>query len=185
MPPITIIEVGGQKIDQLMNLRVSQEFFRNPTMLDRLQSCAFSEEYRQKDRFTTSPAHSYYMAQCNGEPECLFKVRFKDSPGQGGKTLKMADLSFGRVTNVPAHHGWQYLKAFIERIMVPQGPFLIVARLKSKGGRRAFQDLETGLRNHATAYTVLIAPADATATGYVSNDPLTIRSIRSTISPSQ
>lgn len=65
--------------------------------------------------------------------------------------------------------------------MIPQGPFLIVTHFKGKGGRGAFQDLETGLRNHATEYTVFSAPT----TGYVSNDPLTIQYIRSTIGPSQ
>jgi len=181
MPPITIVEIDGRVLDQLMNLRVSQEFLLTPTMLERLQSCAFSEEYSQKDCFTPSPAHSYYVAQCNREPECLFKVRFTDSSGQDGKTLKKADLSFGRITNMPAHYGWQYLKAFIECIMVPQGPFLIVAHFKGKGGRGAFQDLETGLRNHATEYTVFSVPT----TGYVSNDPLTTRSVRSAIDPSR
>jgi hypothetical protein len=150
-------------------------------MLKRLQSCAFSEEYSQKDCFTPSPAHSYYVAQCNGEPECLLKVRFTDFSGQVGKALKQADLSFGRVTNMPAHYGWQYLKAFIECIMIPQGPFLIVAHFKGDGGRGAFQDLETELRNQATEYTVFSAPT----TGYVSNDPPTIQLIRSIIDPSQ
>lgn len=181
MPPTTISEIDGSALNQLMNLRVSQEFLLTSTMLKRLQSCAFSEEYSQKDCFTPSPAHSYYVAQCNGEPECLFKVRFTDSSGQDGKTLKKAGLSFGRITNMPAHYGWQYLKAFIECIMVPQGPFLIVAHFKGKGGKRAFQALEAGLRNHATEYTVFSLPT----TGYVSNDPLTIQYIRSTIGPSQ
>lgn len=94
MPPITISEVDRNALDQLMNLRVSQEFLLTPTMLKRLQSCAFSEEYSQGDRFTPSPAHSYYVAQCNGEPECLLKVRFTDSSGQDGKALKKADLFF-------------------------------------------------------------------------------------------
>jgi hypothetical protein len=180
MSQISVVEIGAQDVEQLMNQQVSLQLARkNLMLLTRLRSCAFSEEFGQPDRFTASPAHTYYVAKSDEGPECLLKVKFDDTPKEGGGTLKRADLSLGRIADPAAQHGWQYLKAFIEHIMVPLSPFLVVARLNSKGGRRMFQDLETESSDHATAYTVLIAPAGATATGYVSNDPLTIECIRS------
>jgi hypothetical protein len=165
-----------------MNERVFQHLAKNPMMLSRLRSCAFSEEYDPYDRFAASPIHTYYVVYCGGEPECILKVKFTDLPWHGNGLLRKADLSFGRVTNTPACQGWQYLKAFGEQVMVSQGPFLVVARLKNKGSRKAFKDFEQSLRNSNTAYKVLIAgEVPCSVTGYISNDQDTLESIRSMV----
>lgn len=180
MPPITITEVGGLKLDELMNQRVSQEFVGSPTMLDRLRSCAFSEEYSQKDRFVASPMHKYYVVWCKGDPECLLKVKLCDYTEPDNSVIKKAGLSLGRIASGPTHQGWQYLKVFIECITVSQGPFLVVARLKSKGGRKAFEDFERIIRCRAMPYNVLIVGSTlSSTTGYVSNHRPTLERIRS------
>jgi hypothetical protein len=121
---------------------------------------------------------------CNEEPECLLKVKLSDLLGSGNGLLRKGDLSFGRITNEPAHQGWQYLKVFVERIMVSQGPFLVVARLKSKGSRKAFENFEQGIRGCASTYNVLVAGIpSSSATGYVSNHHATLESIRSIVTP--
>jgi len=147
-------------------------------MLHRLRLCAFPEEYRQTDQFAASSMHTYYVVRCTEEPECLLKVLYSDLPGEDGRLLRKADLSFGRIAKVPAHYGWQYLKVFIDRIMVSQRPFLVVSRLKSKGGRKAFEQFQQDVRNRDSTCYVLIAETNSSAaTGYISNDQATVESI--------
>lgn len=149
MLPIITAKIEGPVLDEFMNTSVRKKL--SAKWLQRLQKDALSGEYKNIDgQFHHSPDHSYYLAKCGGEPECLFAVTFRSIPASDkkDKSINQAGLSLARITNLPAHHGWQYLKAFTEDIMVPQGPFIIVSHFKGDGGIKAFQDLSAWLETH-------------------------------------
>lgn len=159
MPPIIAAKIEGSVLDELMNACMRKKLCAE--WLRRLQKDAFSGEYQNRDgEFHHSPDHSYYLAKCGEAPECLFAVTFRSIPASDkkDKNIIQAGLSFARITNLPAHHGWQYLKAFTEDIMVPQGPFIIVSHFKGDGGINAFQDLNAWLATHdkECAYKVMV-----------------------------
>ena len=174
MPPIIIVKIAGPDLDELMNNCVPQKFSEDQEKFCRLRRDAFSGEYKYSTetesniRFRHSQNHSYYLAKCDDEPECLFNVALAELAGESDKKLTTANLSFGRITNLPTHSGWQYLKAFTQDIMIPQGPFMIISRFKGKGGSGAFQDLEFWQEHIVPKYEYAFVYNEST--GYITND---------------
>lgn len=124
---------GDQAIDIGENLR--DLFPRN--LFPRFKE-TFTQEYIGGMDFVPQETRTYYVAAQNDRSEALMAVTFN----YNGKPEWVA-LSLARFIPKDANPapGWRYLEELIRRELHPKGIKVMVARLKSRGGKQAFDDL--------------------------------------------
>lgn len=100
---------------------------------------AFTQEYQQGPAFMPQSERTYYVISYNGRKEALLAVTYNLNKNPEKAAVSLSRL-FPKDDNMCS--GWKYLLEFITTVLRRSEVTVLLARLKTAGGRRAFQVLQ-------------------------------------------
>ena len=138
---IFIEKASDAEVTALMNNRIGNLFSKGELRAIQWLRDNFSLEFESDpNHFLALPLDKriYYFAINAGQNEALLSL----SPRENSTIVNLA--SFGRIflKDNNSADGWNYLMALIEQVMIPNRYERMVALIMSKGGLKAFKDLQ-------------------------------------------
>ncbi len=108
--------------------------------------CAFQDECRNENEYIALPTYkrTYYLVYHYNRLEALFGINFNKNQNP---VVSYSISSFARIIekDKDAAPGCWYLKEIIEKVLLPtchkEEVNIISARLKCRGGKKAFEEL--------------------------------------------